>query len=116
MDRLLDFYKKHTKTIIWSIIILILSFIRLPQNTAAELIPFADKIVHFILYLILGIIMAHEADNKLIAVIYIILLGMLIEIGQNELTTYRTGDYLDFLTDLVGGILGLYHKDIIDSI
>lgn len=116
MDRLLDFYKKHTKTIIWSIIIIILSFIRLPQNTGAELIPYADKIVHFILYLILGIIMSNETDNKRIALIYIILLGMLIEIGQSELTTYRTGDYLDFLTDLISGILGLYHKNIIDRI
>ncbi len=107
------FIYRHRWTLIWTIVIIILSFIRLPERTGPDLIPYADKIEHFVLYFVLGFLLSKEDSNMRISAVYIILLGALIEIGQGVLTTYRTGDYLDFLMNLVGGYIGLYHKNII---
>ena len=111
-----NFINKYKWTILWTGTIIILSFIKLPETSGPILFPYADKIVHLFLYLILGWLMTKEIQNKYFAAFYIILLGILIELGQSLLTTYRTGDYIDFLADLIGGYIGLYHKNIIQLI
>lgn len=116
MSRVRRFISKHRWAIAWTIVIITLSFIRLPERQGPELIPYADKIVHLVLYYVLGLLLGKEGSDKRIAAVYIILLGALIEIGQQELTTYRSGDYVDFLMDLVGGYLGLYLKDVINLV
>ena len=116
MSMVKSFVARHKWTIAWSIVIIVLSFIRLPERTGPELIPYADKIVHLVLYFVLGLLLSKEGGDLRIAVVYIILLGALIEVGQQEFTTYRTGDYVDFLMDLVGGYLGLYFKDVVNLI
>jgi len=99
--------------LLWTIIILVLSFIKLPEATGPELIPYADKLVHFFLYFVLAFLLVREGAGKLVTVIILILLGGGVEILQGILTTYRSADFFDFLSDLAGGLLGLYHKNII---
>ncbi len=110
------FFAKHVKTILWSLFIITISFIRLPEGVDIQFIPYLDKIVHLVLYFILGLLMSTETENKFWPVVYVILLAASIEIGQNELTTYRTGDYIDFLAGLIGGVLGLYLKNIVKAV
>ncbi len=98
---------------LWTIIILVLSFIKLPEATGPELIPYSDKLVHFFLYLVLAFLLVREGAGKLVIVTILILLGGGVEILQGMLTSYRSADVLDFLADLAGGLIGLYHKNII---
>jgi VanZ family protein len=77
-----------------------------------------DKIVHAIMFLGLSGVIFFDATGYLrfpvsktqillIIFIFPIALGGLIEILQSKITTSRTGDWFDFLFDIVGSLLGL---------
>jgi len=92
-------------TIIWSSVILFLSFYKFPQTHGEGLIPDVDKIVHFGMYFILAAILKIEAkidDMKIF--LFTILFGGIIEIFQSLLTNYRSGDPNDLLFDFLGAI------------
>jgi len=106
----------HILTIIWSIILLSLTFLpgkELPDT--AELISF-DKIVHVALFALLSILMLvgivkHQISKKkffnplAIVVGYTAILGILIEICQKSIG--RSFDWFDWLADMVGCLVGL---------
>ena len=115
-DNKKKFYiKKYWKTIIFSLIILILCI--LPQNDIPESrinIPHFDKILHFGVYFILAIIFSFELQKLysifskiLIILIYSFILGAAIEIIQNYLIETRSGDWFDLIADIVGSIVGI---------
>jgi len=101
---------------LWTLIIVFLSFLKLPQTQGIELVPNFDKLVHFGLYFILGLLMFCQKFKKLITIIYITSLSFIIELAQSYLTIYRTGDFWDFIAGFLGGLLGLYSKNIIKCI
>ncbi|MDB4098780.1 VanZ family protein, partial [Polaribacter sp.] len=45
--------------------------------------------------------------KKLLVIACCILLGVIIEISQSTLTSYRTGDYYDVIANSLGVLLGL---------
>lgn len=51
-----------------------------------------------------------KETNGLLLLVWVLLFPMfwggLMELGQAYLTTYRSGEYLDFLADSVGALLG----------
>ncbi|WP_231874467.1 VanZ family protein [Polaribacter atrinae] len=69
-----------------------------------------DKIYHFIAYFTLSITWLfsfyRKPSLKYVIIICCILFGIIIEVSQQTLTTYRTGDYKDALANTVGIILG----------
>lgn len=98
-------------------LVLFLSFL----NTSDWMVPQAqntDKWAHFIMYLGTSCVFwlewlhSHKLDRVsvlkgcLFCVVFPILTGALIEVGQEHLTTVRSGEMLDFLADTVGVLVG----------
>ncbi|MCT4600468.1 MAG: VanZ family protein [Marinifilaceae bacterium] len=110
--------KKHLlRNILWCIVIFILCTMPVNDVVKTEVtIPFFDKIVHFIMFFIMGIFICSELifqtkySYKTISWITILLVGLyggIIELIQNYIFTYRSGDYYDLLADVLGGIFGV---------
>lgn len=106
-------------SLIWAILILILCAIpggSLPMSPLFN-IPYLDKIVHVCLYIPLAIFLVAEFDfgkknilritGPLITMLIVALYGGLIEILQETLFINRSASILDFLSDVIGGLLGL---------
>lgn len=101
----------------WSILILVLCTLpgeKLPENGFH--IPYLDKIVHFILFYVLGIFVCSELkfqtkfSSRKVAIITILLVslyGALIELLQHYVFVYRSGEYLDLFADILGGFIGV---------
>lgn len=74
----------------------------------------SDKILHALAYTILtlswvfSIKKAHKSNMLKIKIgLAICLFGIIIEVLQSNITTYRTGDYLDVLANTIGITLAL---------
>lgn len=132
----MNLIKHYPLTAISVLIIIILSVMPLPDEPPLGDVPFIDKWVHFVMYggmaCAVWIDYYRKAKDKritlsviFISIIYPIVLGGLLELVQAYLTTYRSGDIIDFYADAVGGIIGfvvgililrpmswvLFHKD-----
>lgn len=92
-----------------TIAILLLSLLKLPQYKTN--ISNLDKWQHSFAYFILSIswllVFYQKPNKKYIIVFLCIFFGIIIEILQEVLTGYRTGDVLDILANSVGVIIGL---------
>tara|TARA_R110002049_G_scaffold75991_2_gene195528 strand:+ start:11775 stop:12152 length:378 start_codon:yes stop_codon:yes gene_type:complete len=94
--------------IIVTVSILYLSLMRMPKYNIA--ISHIDKWQHCIAYFTLSIswlLTFYKQNKKYLVVISCILFGIIIEILQQTITSYRTGDYLDIIANSVGVLLGL---------
>ena len=90
-------------------ILVILSLIKIPAHNLG--VTHLDKWQHCFAYFVLSIswlIVFYKKKKKLLVVLCCILLGVIIEILQNELTSYRTGDYHDVIANSLGVLLGLF--------
>ena len=105
--------KSNIKSIVWLIIITILSLVKLnPDETIKELlIPHTDKLVHLFLYTVLSFLLLIE--NKKSKRIFVLMLfaisyGILMELAQHFLTIYRSFDIFDILSNSTGVIIGYF--------
>jgi VanZ family protein len=107
-------------SLIWAILILILSSIpggSLPKSSLFMNIPNLDKIIHAGLYLPLAFFIGAEFDlskkalvrlaGPLLTMLIVSFYGGLIEILQGSLFSNRSADIVDFLADVIGGLVGL---------
>ena len=104
-------------SILWAILILILSSIPGNSLPKAPTIPHFDKLVHAGLYFILSLFIIPVFDltnNKIIRIsapvliiLIVILYGGFIEIAQENWFVNRKGDFKDFYSDIAGGILAI---------
>ena len=100
-------------TVSWLLIVAILLACFLPvPETEMDDVPFIDKWVHILMYLMLSsslwieYLRSHtHIDYPKLCVGAIVLSG-LIELGQAYCTTTRSGDWLDFLANVTGVGLG----------
>lgn len=99
-----------------TIAIVVLSLIPIPEKTPMEDIPFVDKWVHFLMYGTLTLAMWVDRGGwkqKITvctgAMLLLLpsLLGGLMEIAQEQLTDCRSGDFIDFIADAFGAVIGL---------
>lgn len=102
---------KYLYSLISSLMIISLSLIKtdsINQNSLLN-IPHIDKIVHLGMYFALTSILLIEnrVKNKIFITIITILFGGVMELSQQFLTSYRSGDYLDLLGNTTGSILAL---------
>lgn len=104
-------YFKYLLSILWTMIILFLSLAKMPKTPDLErTIPHLDKIVHFSMYFIYTFILLFESTNNkkknttLIVMLYAIFFGILMEIMQANIFTYRSGDMYDFVANTVGAV------------
>lgn len=113
------FIKSYWPAIIWGIFIFIMSAFPgddIPKSFIIN-IPFADKIIHFILYFLLVILVLLGSlrksktgltIRKLLVVFFISLLyGILLEILQDLVFIMRGADLLDITANAAGSFIGL---------
>lgn len=89
--------------------VVILSLMKIPAHNLG--ITHLDKWQHCFAYFVLSIswlTVFYKKKKKLLIVVCCILLGIIIEILQNKLTSYRTGDYHDVIANSLGVLLGLF--------
>ena len=104
--------KTYPLSLICSIAIIILSLAPVGAPEVARDVPFFDKWAHFVMYGGLSFLLFLESRRfltlplSLLLLLYACLMGGLMELGQAYLTTYRSGEWLDFLADSVGAVLG----------
>ena len=109
------FIRKYPFSIALLILILYLSFFK-PPTLDIPLFPGADKVVHFCMYAGVTAVLWLEfflnyrrqpslpIRHALVGAVFCpILFGGLVELGQNYLTNYRGGDWLDFFCN-TGGV------------
>jgi VanZ family protein len=92
--------------VIITIIIAVLSLIKIGK----EPISFShlDKVEHLIAYFVLSLfwLLSFESrTSKIVVTVLIVLYGILLEVLQSELTTYRTFDYFDMIANSLGVLL-----------
>lgn len=105
-----------------SIAIAVLSLLEAPYVTAAQ--QFSDKLLHSLGYLVLAITAIwaiadqplHQVWKYLIAWLYVTVYGGIIELLQAFCTRTRTGDWLDWLADMLGAMVGLLFVFIVSKI
>lgn len=103
------------RNIVWAIVIFILCTLPGQDLPDPHLnIPHLDKIVHFGMFFIMALLLCNELEYQtrfslrkifLISVSVIFLYGGIIEILQKYFFN-RSGDVLDLLADVAGGIIG----------
>ena len=108
--------KNNFFTLLVSLAVIVLSTIPIPE-TPMDGVPFIDKWVHFVMYGGVSVAMWFDlyfvrkerslsAKFNVAVLTYPVILGGLMELVQEYLTTYRNGDFLDFWADWFGAILG----------
>lgn len=74
-------------------------------------ISFLDKVEHAIAYFVLAfswlIALGKSKKNVFIIIVSCLLYGIVIEVLQAEITSYRTAEYLDALANTIGVVLAL---------
>jgi len=101
--------KIHIIAIAVTAVVLYLSLVKMPSYNAG--IVHLDKLQHCFAYFILSslwLLVFSKKNKKYLIVLCCVLFGILIEVLQNELTNYRTGDYLDVIANSIGVFLGLF--------
>jgi len=103
--------KTYYKIIIWVIVIAFLCFT--PGNDLQKIkipIPHFDKLVHFTMFYILGLLISGKKNSlNVISILWLYILaviyGGIIEIVQLNWIYMRSGDVVDWLFDLIGLLL-----------
>ena len=104
-------------SLIWALLILIACTCRVQTDSGIDLdIPFLDKVVHFVMYLILGVLFTFEFRRitpkyfykhlyklLIICVVY----GIFIEVVQYFLP-WRGFEFADMIADGLGAAAGIY--------
>ena len=110
----MTFIKKHALSLFVTAVILFLSLYPIGPIEMAQNVPLADKWTHMVMYATLSFALAYECSHSRIhrpwlhyLVIVFVLptaLGGVLELAQAYCTTYRSGDWLDFLADGLGAL------------
>ena len=110
------YIKKYTFSLAIILIVIYLSFFKPPRMDDIPLFPGVDKVVHFCMYggmsgmLWLEFLRNHRKYETVLwhawigAVLCPIVMSGIIEILQEYCTTYRGGDWFDFLANTCGVI------------
>jgi VanZ family protein len=113
--QLADRIRTYYKFTLWVILIGYLCLAPADEFKKVHItIPYFDKVVHFGLFLILGMLIGAKREFRLAVTIYFwqvffsVIYGGLIELAQNYFTTSRKGDWMDWVADLVGLFFGIY--------
>jgi VanZ family protein len=113
---LTDFIKKYPFSLLIAIAITALSLFPVPEIELAEDVPLMDKWTHMVMYAILTASIwieyrrHHSKANPwrliLLGVLAPIAMGGVLELMQAYLTTCRSGEWLDFVADAIGTVIG----------
>lgn len=97
----------------YSAILLLLSLIKIGPVIPKLGSDFDDKLYHATAYIIMGFVwgvhLLHQSKRNYISLSFLIgaLFGIIIEVLQVTLTSYRSFDFLDIIANILGLCLGL---------
>ncbi len=104
-------YFRYLFSILWTVIVLYLSLAHFKTDGLPKFrFPHLDKIVHFAMYFIYTFFLLLESKHynklktKIIIVLYAISFGILMELLQDRLFEYRSGDIYDAIFNSLGAI------------
>ncbi len=106
--------KIYPLTIACSLLILLASLLPISEKALQD-ISLTDKGAHFIMYCLLSLAVWTDCLRHsrlklwltaIVAIICPAIFGGLIELAQQYLTRYRTGDWLDFAANCIGVAIG----------
>ena len=110
-------YKKYPLTLCVTLLVIFLSLYPFGHIELAADVPLADKWTHMVMYAALALVAgweyrrchAHPSLGGLLLVAFLlpVALGGLLELVQNYCTTYRSGEWLDFVADAIGALVGV---------
>jgi VanZ family protein len=100
------------ETIAVVVVIFYMSIVRVPSDVQQFFFPHFDKFVHFVCYLALSFVFMYNFGRVTLKTIFIslffsIIYGGIIELIQQYFLLLRTGDLYDFLSDIIGAIIGV---------
>ena len=116
---ILTICKYHILSALCGLMIFALSVIQIPQQEDPIMIPYFDKIVHFLMYFVFSLLFLYENFHSniekkkkpikiyLVTIFLSLIIGGIIEIIQSDFTTYRSGDILDWYFDMAGSITAI---------
>lgn len=96
-------------TLLWALSIAFLSLVNI-NSIAKNIVSSQDKIIHFVFYAIFAILLRisfKKNINDVLIFIIVIIYGIIIEVLQSELTTYRKCEINDVLSNTFGALIGL---------
>ena len=117
------FLKQYFYSFITLLTVLILSLAKTENLNSNNLfnIPHLDKLIHLSMYFGLTtiILIENKKKHKLFITLSTVILSGLIELIQQDLTNYRSGDWLDLLSNSIGSftallIITLYYNRLIE--
>ncbi len=113
---LTNYLKRYPLSLLLAVAIAVLSLIRIPEVKLMEHVSLADKWAHMLMYGGLALTVWFEyarrhvrPDARRLAVGAFLLpvaMGGVLELMQAHLTTCRSGDWLDFVANTLGALLG----------
>jgi len=108
----MNYIRTYYKLLIWFIVIGILCFTPGSEFKSVKInIQHFDKIVHFAMFYIFGLLAQSISYNpksvKNVILIFAFIYAGLIEIIQSYFVPMRNGDVIDFIFDLFGLLMGL---------
>ncbi len=109
---LTHYIKTYPLCLLALLVILALSLIRVPEVPVADDVPLMDKWTHMVMYTTLTLVIwwqylhSHKRVNwirlSVLGTVAPIAWGGLMELAQAYLTTYRSGDWWDFVANCIG--------------
>lgn len=106
-------YKYHIASVLLGFGIIGLCLIPIPSDNSGINIPYFDKIVHYVMYVLLCAAYLFESSHKPTSgrllnyakgLFYCAIVAGAIELAQLYLTTYRSGEWLDFWFGMAGAL------------
>jgi VanZ family protein len=100
------------------VFITVLSLVSFEDDYSLDIsIPYFDKLVHFTFYFIASILgglfgreisMGRFSKTKVLAISFVglVFYGIIIEVLQSSMTTYRSGELMDVMANSAGALLG----------
>ena len=118
MNSIILLFKRFPLTIVTSLIILYLTFFKPVGLDGVQMMEGFDKLVHLVMYFTLCAVFWYESLKitlkpkflymALFSVVLPIVFSGLMEYLQYVLTSYRTGDFEDFIFNAIGVVLALF--------
>jgi len=108
-----NLFLKYWKSILFSLLILYLSFAKPDNFKELPTVKFADKWAHYVIYIVYGLTLIYDYYKanqtkfltlKFVSICFVfpILMGGLIEILQERYFYPRSAEWLDWSCDIVG--------------
>lgn len=104
-------YRFCAGAMLWFVLIMYLSFANLNKTIGAPMIPFQDKIGHFVIYAIFTYLLGFAFLKELHLQRFLVwatgismLVGLGVEIGQHYGPSYREGSVGDLIFNILGTV------------